>query len=318
MSFRTVLAPIIQIFRWFGISSFPLFHREGASFWRKESLRFVAITFVNILINFCACIRDLSGFDYGAETFYERVLMCVLILLTVLLRTHAITVLVESCAKRSIQLRLLTTFDGIEKIFAEYLNMPSQKQRLVARFRKYIVIWIVKNGLIVLVLSCNILLQEEWFRMINVAFLLIAFSTIGLSITQWLVYVDVVRFNLERINVCLANISNEAIPGIARDARLRIHVFDGSEKCERIIQLRKCLSKTWQASMMIDRLFRWSTFICSGNELILLVINLYWILYTVVVAGEWSDIFFCSYWALVICSNFTFISMICEDINSKV
>lgn len=318
MSFRAVLAPIIRVFRWVGLSSFPLSHQESESFWREKSLAFAAITIVNVLVNLLMAIEDISEINFARVSFHARIELYVDLVLTCLLRIHTITVLMESCIKRSIQLSLLTTFDGIEAVFAENLNLPVDNRQL-PRFRKFIIISIVQSGLIAVVYIAGVLSQGYWLPMISTMFVLLAFCVISLSNAQWLVFVDAVRFNLERINVCLAKMGDAESQEYMRTVR-DIPGLNESENGERIVQLRKCLNGTWKASLLINRCFRWSLFIGIGNQLLVLVINLYWILYSLLHMNiaVINQITFCTSWALVILSHFLLMSLICEDINNNV
>lgn len=324
MLFRTVLSPIIQIYQWSGLSPFSLFTKKHKPAWQNDSFRFIAITAANLLINLIAGIHNLTRFDYKANEVNSKMVAYTELLVTIILRAHAITVLIESCLKRSIQSELLASFDEIEQIFTKKLNHQMEKRPLRTRFRKFIIICFGKNVAIACVLILGVIAIQEWESVYYFFVTCLAFYTSTLSYAQWMVYVDVIRYNIERTNDCLMEMGDvDRIDWTQNQTDgyiFHIETFTMSNTCDRLDQLRKCANKTWHASIQINRCFRWSIFVGSGNELFLLVINLYWILYCLMnsIFNSWYDIVFCAVWASMILSNLLVTSMLCEDINAEV
>lgn len=324
MLFRTVLSPIIQIYQWSGLSPFSLFTKKHKPVWQNDSFRFIAITAASLLINFIAGIHNLTRFDYKVDGVNSKMVAYTDLLVTIILRIHAITVLIESCLKRSIQSELLATFDEIEQIFAKKLNHQMERRPLRTRFRKFIIICFVKNVTIAFVLIVGVIAMQDLESLYYFFVTCLALYTSTLSYSQWMVYVDVLRYNIERTNDCLMEMGD--VNRIDRTHNqtdgyiFHIEAFTMSNTYDRLDQLRKCFNKTWLASIQINRCFRWSIFVGSGNQLFLLVINLYWILYLLMnsIFSSWYDIVFCAIWASMILSNFVITSMICEDINAEV
>lgn len=326
MLFRTVLVPFIQIFQWSGLSPFPLDANKSKSFWRTETLQFAAITVVNLLINLVAGIHILSCayFDSQPKMGYSKLFLYTHVMQGFILRTNAISALIESLTKRSIQTELLSTFDEIENIFAEKLNFKLQNCQIKMRFTTYVVIWIVKNTIMAVILILSFILTFDWYMMYLTIVTFMPFFTSTLSNAHWMIYVDVIRFNIERLNTCLMEMrdnvkcidwhpTNEQIFDVKA---LPTHTMDA---CERLVHLRSCFSKMWQASLMINDCFRWSFFINNGNDLYVLVVNLFWIFYRMMhSSGSWIKITFYAFFAGLTLMKFVVVSVICEDINAEV
>lgn len=314
-----MLAPFLRICQWSGLSPFPLFAKNSKPIRRNDSFRFVA-TVVNLLVNTTGCIYSLVRFNYrGNLSSYMELLMVLNVC------THAISVLIESCSKRSIQSKLLTTFDEIEKILDERLNHRMEERQLRRRFLKFTIIWIVKNTVLTFASILGVIAAQQYENVYYVIATFLPFYTSTLSYAQWLVYVDVTRYNIERTNDCLLKMGDaNRIDRLGMEGKIfciKPVAIDAFETCKKLIHLRECFNKIWLASTLINRCFHWSLIIGSGNEMCLFVINLYWMLYCLVklpYSSSWPDIAFCALWAGFILSNFLAISMICEDINNEV
>lgn len=318
MSFRNILAPIFRIFQWSGLSPLSLIAKKSRFSWRNETFKFVVVTVALLLINFGASIYILATLKPRPVLYwYQRML----VLLS--LRIHAITVLIESFAKKSIQSELFATFDEIEKIFGSRLHLKTDNHRLRLRFRRFIIIWIFGNVTFLALSLIDIAsIPFKWYNLYYLVVLCLPFCTSTLSYVQWMVCVDAIRFNIERVNECLVGDNKRTVK-----FRTNRHIFcpealsiDTYDACKRLEQLRICLAKMWLASIQINDCFRWALLVGSGISLLCLVVNLHWILLSLVAQAlfSWYDIGLCAFWACQIWSNFLIISLICEDINSKV
>lgn len=324
MSFRTVLLPIIRVFRWSGLSPFPLLpSKQCNSVGRCDSIRYTAISVIIFLLILWSCIVNLRRYDYllSVDSNMSDYIELFMILIP---RIHTFSVLIDSSTNRLNQSRLLTIFDEIETVFAQKLNMPMEKRQLRTRFWRFIIICFVKNVAIASIFLFSVLAVQTWTSVYHSSMAFLAFYTSTLSYAQWMVYVDVIRYNIERLNASLVKMGDHnRIQRLQEDRyifRVEIFSLDAFDTCERLIYLRQCFNKTWQASMLINRCFRWSLLFGSGNELFLLVVNLYWILYCLVNSKFtlWLDIVLCSVWAITNLSNLFVVSMLCEDIKAKV
>lgn len=324
MVFRTVLAPIIRLFQYSGLGPFPLTAKKPKSFWRSGKLRLSAITVINLSINLLAGFHQLSIFDPHPVDALVKLVLYVNLLVVFSLRIHTFSALIESFAKRSTEMKLLTTFDEIEYIFREKINLQIEKRNLLVRFRTFIMLWIVKNVVVAVLLVVGTHFAFEWNKSYYVIVIFVPFYMSTLSYTQWMVYVDVVRLNIERLNECLMKLSNDngtdRLPRNGHIFRIEVSTLGTFDTIEQLAHLRKCFGKIWQASVLINQRFRWSLFIGNGNDLFLVVVNSYWVLYCLMNSNlEFRyDILFCSVWTIMILLNFLVISIICEDINVKV
>lgn len=314
-----MLAPIITIFQWSGLSPFPLVVKKGKSVWLNDKSQFIAIVVANLLTTFFACIQNLLRFNPIAEGPLFKLIVYINVMVVLSLHIHTVATLIESYSKRSIEVEVLTKFQEIENSFQGNFGVKTDNLQQRNRFRKFIIIWIVKNAIVAILLVGGTLFSFKWDKLSSMIVIIIPFYTSTLSNAQWMTYVDVIRSNVERLNECLREMSdgNSMIGRIFHVETFQTDMFD---MCERLVQLRKYSDQLWQASALINRRFCWSLSIGIGSDLILLVINLYWILFCMVHLkfGPLYDIIFRTAWTSMILSNFSIISLIGEDINAKV
>lgn len=317
MLFRIILAPVIRVFRWSGLSPFPLLAKKSKSIERSEVYRLAAVTAINLLVNLVVGLQNTIQTNFNITRAFDKLLIYGDLIMAVILRVHAIVVLIESYAKRFEQSELLAKFDEIENIFAQKLNVEANQWQERHRFKKFIVIWLAKMAIFSMVLLVAPMFTFEWYNLYYLIVVFTAFYTSALSYAQWMVYVDVIRYNIERINACLM--------GMGRADRIDGHIFyvravNAQDICERLVQLRKCYIKIWEASMLINRCFCWLFTIGIGVGVYLVVFNLYTILYGVLSLKmlRWHDVVVCASWGSTFAADFVLISMICEDINAGV
>lgn len=138
---------------------------------------------------------------------------------------------------------------------------------------------------------------------------------------QLLEYLDVVKYNIESINDCLAKLRGplrfywihcnpQPVPAT--------HLMDDPH---RLIYLRICYSKTWEASVLINRCARWSLLPGIHEDFVFSVANFYWILYLLFELSSATSVSILLVrvaWAGFSVSNFLELSMICEQISEQV
>lgn len=325
MSFRAVLVPFIRFFQWSGLSPFPLAMEKSKSFWQSGAFQFTAVTVVNLLINLAACTSNLIRIIYDHQFImgHSKLFSYTHIIVGFITRIHAITLLIESYSKRSIQMKLFTTFDEIEKIFKEKLNREMDKRQLRIRFSKFIIIWVMKNVAVVVLIILGFI-EFTWYTLYVEIITIVPFHTSALFYAQWMMYTDVIRSNIERMNECLAKMSDgkniNRFPMVGQIFQVEASSIRTLDEFDRLIDIQKCFGKIWYASALINRCFRWSLFIGTSTDLYQLVGNLYWILYHMLALNidSWYRIAFGAVCAGMIATNVIIMSMICEDIKAKV
>lgn len=316
MSFREILNPFLRVVRWSGL------HPISPNPEKIDNYRQFAITTgISLSINILGCIEDCSYFDidpgYGSTA---KLSAYVTLFMALLLRFHVITVLIEALTKRTMHSKLLTQIDETEKLFRNNLHFACEQRQLRVRLHKFLYIFLGKNIAIFLISTITVIITKQKSALYLIVSLF-SFYTSALSFPQLMVYVDVIRYNIERTNKCLALMCRTTQSQIDdRVYRIEVLTVDTVDECDRIGRLRECWHGIWQTSMLINRCFQWSLFVGSGNELYLFVSNLYWILLYMKDArfDLWFDIAFSATWASIVLSNFLFLSIICDDINRKV
>lgn len=326
MLFRSVLAPFIRIFQWSGLSPFSLVTKKSESFWRSETLKFTTITVVNLIINIVPGVHNLKRIIYNIRPAvgHSKLFAYTHWLIGFACRINAITVLIESYSMRSFRAEMLKTFDDIESVFTEKLNHDIEKRQLRTRFFKFIIFWGVRIASLTVLVMLSFSFRSSWYKLYFEMVTVAPFYTSALFYAQWMVYVDVIRFNIERLNECLIKIrDDQSIDQLPTNGHIfQVIPYSSCEfdTCEKLTHLRKCFSKIWRASLLIGRCSRWSLLIANGNDLYLLVGNLYWILCNMMKTNHesWHKIAFGVICAGMISTNFLIISIMCEDINAKV
>lgn len=326
MSFRTVLAPFIKIFQWSGLSPFPLVARKPKSPWRNKTFQILTITLIIIMVNVAAGVEYLvRNFSYyQPEMGYSKMFAHTHILMIFITRTNAITVLIESWAKRSSQAELLATFDEIENIFVDKFCLEIDKCQLRFRFCKFMIIWILKiAAFMAFAILCSILLPEQ-YTLYGLIIIAVPLHTTSLFYAQWMMFVDVIRFNIQRINDCLMKMNDgnriDQLPDSEQIFQVEAFSNRTIDACENLVSLRRCLSKIWLASRLINQCFRWSFLTGNGCGVYFLVVHLYWILYRMVDLnyGSWPKIAVYTIFVCIISTDFLVVSMICESIDHEV
>lgn len=326
MLFRTVLAPFIRIFQWSGLSPFPLVARKPKTLWQNKTIQILTITLLNIIVNVATGIENLvhNYSYYQPKMGHSKLFAHTHILLVFITRINAITVLIESWAKRSTQAELLTTFDEIEDIFANKLHLEMGKCKMRVRLSKFLIIWILKIATIMAFVILHSILVADWHKFYGLIIIVVPFYTTSLFYAQWMMFVDVIRFNIERVNECLMKMNDvKRIDRLPKNGQIfQVEAISNRtiDACERLTSLRQCLSKIWHASRLINRCFRWSFLTGNGYGLYLLVVYLYWILYRMVDLnfGSWTKIALYTVGVCIIVTDFLVISLICESIDREV
>lgn len=272
-------------------------------------------------------IQNIIQTNFSVTTAFEKLIVYGDLMTVLILHLHAITVLMESYRERATQLQLITKLDEIEKIFAEKFHMKSNRRLLRRRFNKFIAFWLVKVTSFSVVLLLGPMLTSHWY---NLYFLFVVFSAVytsALNCAHWMVFVDVIRYNVERINVCLIELRDQHRIERWRPGGRIICVVGALPKdaCEddtydRLVQLRMCYNITWQATRLVNRCFRWSFLIGVSNGLFLIVIGLYVALYGLLSLKmlPWHDVIVNACWTSLLFTDFLFTALICEDIDGGV
>lgn len=144
--------------------------------------------------------------------------------------------------------------------------------------------------------------------------------TCTLFYAQWIVYLDMIKYNIESINVCLTKLEEPT-----RKYRLLQHqqaksTITTKAISRKLIHLRNCYCKSWEASLLLNQCFLWSLLFGVTNEFALYITNLYWILHVLVNVPEemWSSLVIFVLWIGINMSHFILISRVCDQISKEV
>lgn len=320
MRFRNLLLPLIRLCQFSGLCPISVYGSKAISPLLNKRKRFATLTAAIFVVQMLMCIYTFS--DSGSFIDWSRSKMFsytnLFVFFTV--RLHVAVVLIESYVKRTIQCELLEKFDEIDEIFSEKLKLKSNDDQLRRRFRQFLIVWIVKLVVINLIVLLIGISTTNW-RIINVFALTFApLYTNTLFYAQLKVYLDVVKYNIETINDCLAKLRDASPNWIWLD-RKPVPATETMDVPQQLIYLRICYSKTWEASVLINQCVRWSLLLGFNNEFVFSIVNLYSILYIALklpFAMNSTRLLLRVSWTGLNVSHFIMLSMICEQILEQV
>lgn len=321
MRFRRVLFPLVRVCQYSGLCPISVYGSDTNSALSNKRKRFATLTAAICVVQLLLCIYTFTHTNNIFDSSRSRMFVYTNMYVTFTMRVHAIIVLVESFVKRSIQLELFEKIDEIETIFIEKLNRKSNDERLRRRFRHFVIVWIVKFVVFNLIILLAGILTSEW-RIVNALAITCAPLYIStLFYAQLMVYLDVVKYNIESINDCLAKLRDAPRFHWTRWNSQPLPATEMIDVPQQLVYLRICYSKTWEASILINSCVRCSLLLGINNDFVFSVANLYSILYLV-----FKLPFAMTYWRLLVramwaglnVSHVWILSMICEQILEQV
>lgn len=319
MRFRKVLLPLIRLCQCSGLCPLSVYGSRTNSALGSKKTRFATLTAVICIAQLMLCIHTFAHSDNFADSSHTNVLVYTNLIVALTVRVHAAVVLVESYVKRSIQLELLEKFDEIAALFKQKLKTTSNDGRLRRRFRQYIIVWIMKLVLLDSTLFLGAILTFNFKILYSLAVTWAPLYSSTLFYVRLMVYLDVVRYNIESINDCLAKLRDPSPDWIRLD-RQPVAATETDDISQQLIYLRICYFKTWEASLLINRSVRWSLLIGINNEFVLFVVNSYWLFFLLfqISSTTWISLLLIILWIGFNIPHVVELSMICEQILEQV
>lgn len=320
MQFRRALVPVIRLCQYSGLCPISLLGSSGNATVESNKNRFIAITAAILAVQLFLCIDSLVHTDFYIYWKLSNILNYVTLVVSLTIRLHAATALIESFVNRSIQWRLLEKYDEIEAICVDKLRTTIDVDRLRHRCSYYLIIWAIKVGSFVSIVVLCALLTYNWKAIYVVAVSIASLFTSTLFYTQLLVHLDIVKCGMEMINGRLAKLNSQPRLYWRRLHQRPVPLMDTSYICQHLIHLRLCYCKIWEASMLINRYVRWSLMLGINNDFVFFVMNLYWILYYIVFLSSetWTKLIIYTLWGTLNMSHFAQISTVCNEIMEQV
>lgn len=280
---------------------------------KSKKLRFASLTATLLIVYSILFIHTFAHFEW----FDSKILLFTNLCVFITIRLHAGVVLIESYANRSIQFKLLEKFDEIELNSDGKSEINPNDKRLRQRFRKFVIIWMVAFIVFNLIAVVGGLLTSEWNLLYEFVVLAAPLYTSTLFYTQLMVYLDVIKYKIEAINDCLAKLKDSPRIYWLRRSQKPI---ESNDICQRLNHLRRCYCKTWEASVLLNRSFRWSFLIGINNDFILYIVNAYWIVYTLLHWTSAKNVMLLTKisWAVVNMYPLLVLPLICEQIMEQV
>lgn len=320
MRIRRVLYPLIRLCQCSGLCPLSVYGPNEYSTIEATKIHFFGLTAVIFAVQVLMCVLSYMNSAYFVDWTDSNITNYITVLVSLTIRVHACTVLIESIANRSIQFQLLKKFDEIDDVFVSSLKTETSTRHLERRCGRLVHYWVVKISLFVsMVLLCGIL-TSQWEIIYILALVIPPLYTSTLFYTQLSVFLYVTQYNVRMINEHLEKLSDAPEMHWRRPHRQRISALETTEMCKKLTHLRICYCKTWQASMLINRYVRWSLLLGITNDFVFYVSNLYWILVFVIAGSSQTWALLVSYvlWAILNASHFVRISTLCDGIMRQV
>lgn len=316
MRFRRILLPLIRLWQCSGLCPISVYGSNAISESVETKIGFALSTAITLFLQLFVAVHFFTHSNYYIDWSKSHILGYIRLFGSITLRLHAIVVLIESYAKRSIQLRVLEKFDEIEDIFVVKLKIPTNDERVRRRCRRIIIFWISKYAAFVIVIFVGGIMLFQWVVFYQLMMLFAPVYTCTLFYAQLVVYLDMIKYNLEMINDCLAKLKE--LPRI-RWHHQRHHAITSTDICQQLTHLRRCYGKTWETSSLINRCVRWSLFLGVTSDFTLYVANLYWIRHYIFNAPDkLGALVIFLLWIAINMSNFLLVSRICDQILAEV
>lgn len=318
MRFRRALLPLIRLCQCSGMCPISARGVSRNATLETNKSRFAALTAAIFVVQslFCACslVHSHIYIDWEKSTIMSYVSL----LVSLTIRFHVGTILIESYVNRSIIWRLLEKYDEIETIFVDKLRLEINSENLRGRCCHYIIVWAIKVGSFTTMVFLSGIVLFRWQNIYVLAVTFPSFYTSTLFHTQLLVYLEIVKYNIETISKCLAKLKPPPRIDWLRLHQRPVLPIDSSEIRRQLIDLRVCYCKTWEASALINRNVRWSLLLGINNDFVLFVSNLYGILYHLIYFTYWDQVVVYIMFAAINISHFVHISMLCDQIMEQV
>lgn len=319
MKFRRVLLPLIRLCQCSGLSPISVYRSNATSPFVKK-IGFAILSAVILFSQLLMCVHFFAHSHFYIDWSGSSVLASIQLFTAFTIRLHAVVVLIESYVKRSIQLKMLVKLDEIEIIFVQKLKFETNDVLIRERCRRFIISWMVKFFVPVTVIFFQGIVELKWNVLYIWMMTLAPIHTCTLFYAQWIVYLDMIKYNIESINVCLTKLEESTRIYWLHGHQQPISTAGTKEICRQLIHLRKCYCKTWEASVLVNRCFLWSLLFGVTNDFVLYVTNLYWILHVLVSVpmDKWSSLVIFSLWIGINMSHIILISRLCDQISKEV
>lgn len=323
MRFRGVLIPLVRLCQCSGVCPISVYgsQRNASSAPLNKKKRFATLTAFICIVQLLSCIHAFMHTEYFVNWSRSKIFIYTNLYLSVTIRVHAGVVLIESYVKRSIQLKLLEKFDEIEIIFKEKFKIKTNGDRLRRRFRQPIIGWAAKFLVLLSMVLVGVFMAHSYRLLIGIAMTLPPLYISTLFYVQLMVYLDVLKYNIETINDRLVKLGDSPRSHWTRLNRQPVPATEMMDVPQQLIYLRICYSKTWEASVLINRCARWSLLLGINNDFVSSIANCYWILYLLFelsFATSVSNLLLRAAWIGINVSHFLELSIICEQILEQV
>lgn len=280
MSLFDSIRPLIQICQFSGLTPFSMNHRTSK--WELNSALIVLSLVIiagNSALLFCGIIFNDSFIDYSRP----KIRILLLAFLLFLNQAHAMFALLELFLNRNKQVDLLNTFEHINNLFKQNLNMSVDYAKLKGKCRRIILVWICEIfGLLI----ADILDYVETKEHRKIPYFLIFISSYilcKLSYAYTMILVSLTHEHIDVLNRYLKSVTKqngyyicETFSNRNNFKRKSVNIGNVGLSIKSLLILKNIYWRVWEASISIENLTYWSLPVGSFNDFFVLLFNSYW------------------------------------------
>lgn len=232
-----------------------------------------------------------------------------------------IITLTESLVKRQRQLQIIDKIDEIDKILVGKLKINLSYDVFRQNIYRQAIYWVTESIYIFVIVFTTgpPSLSRLWLLYCVPLFIS------GLKYFQYTVYVSLLR---NRLHILLLTLRNMTIREDNQGKFVKEYLIIKMDKAyiaevyaiqahQQIVYIRTCYHLLWETSVLINDCFHWTLIALIGNDFIVLVKNLYWLVYELRYDRSWASLLLTGHWSILNILRFGIMTKLCHEANKN-
>lgn len=311
MSLFESIKPLIQICQFLGLAPFSM-NSTTLKWEQNVSLKVFSIIFIvgNGTVLVCGLILNDSVVNH--KDMKMRVILMNIFIISC--QTHAMFALVEFYLNCDKQVKLLNTFEQLDLLMKQQLNMHIDYVKLKRTCHRIILVWICE---ICALLSTDLFSYQQTKNKYNLIYIFIfipSYILSKLSYAYIMMLVSLVHENIDVLNSYLILVTKQNGYYVCEhrsDLKQKKRKFSNTSKVnlnlEKLLFIKNTYCEIWQAAIKVQNIIYWSFPIGCTKDFYVLLFNSYWLsisifinsipitsyaIITILVAGDMGDLLF--------------------------
>lgn len=317
MEFLKTFFPAFFIWQCFSLSPFAL---TKNSLQPKPNQLHSYLSVLSFFIQFGAFVYGLLEYErYTIFVDRQPVISIADIVSMTFIRITSITITIESWLKRSNQIDFLTKIDQIDRIMRTNLMIDlqygSQKNQ---NFRNLLFGWIAAQLGLELAMVVRTCLTQDTLFQVYWAFYTIPLFLCMLRYQQFISYANLLYIRFRALNECIDQLKSTEFAhyqNVGNVAGGDIAIFLIVNQLKHFQRIYRLLI---EANRMLCKLFHWSMLLNVGNDSLNLLVNMYWLIASLVQNNSKVELIGVSAWAtfnaIMLCSLVEACHSICDEV----